>query len=258
MKKLRAVLIAGAGGGIGYSITRLLLKQGNIVIAIDNSEDRLDELKHKLSNWSNQLIVNCGDLSSEEFVKQVISQQNSVFQLDRIVYCVGVTGRGYIENTSLDDWNYIHCQNLNSAFLLIKHSTPWLKLLEAASIVLTASISANTAYAGGGCASYESSKAALVQLSRSAAMELAEWGVRVNCVSPGYVKTGFGDHRDILEDSVYSSNHTKFRPKNIKEIPLKKGCLPDDVAESIEFLLSNKSSYTTGTNLTMDGGYSVY
>jgi NAD(P)-dependent dehydrogenase (short-subunit alcohol dehydrogenase family) len=165
----------------------------------------------------------------------------------------GIVGAvGPIEDVKLEDFDRTLRVNLRGAFLGIKHAAPAMKRQGAGSIINTASTAA--ILAGFGNHIYSASKAGIVQLTRSVAMELGEAGIRVNCVSPGYIPTPMiGIARSLTRDQAEEKIHIieeAFRDTQ----PLSGPIMPEEVAKAALFLASDDSRFVTGQNLFVDGG----
>ncbi len=238
MKK-KTVIITGAARGIGLASARLMNAHGWQVAMVDRDKDELIKAAAQLEGA--QAVV-C-DISSPDEVRSMI---DSIFgwagQIDALVNNAGVADFGPIEETDFARWRRVMATNLDGVFLVTQAATPALKTSRGA-IVNIASISglrASTLRVA-----YGTSKAGVIQLTLQQAVELGEYGIRVNCVAPGPVRTklAMAVHTQDIIDAYHDA------------IPLNRYGLESEIAEAIYFLASERASYITGQVLAADGGF---
>ena len=236
-KKL--AVVTGAARGIGLA-TAILFSQNDYKVAI------VDRDKNELSNLSlaNNLMKSfCYDIS--DFNKVDMMYQEILEWHDRVDVLVnnaGVADFGSIEMTDFNRWNEVMKTNLDGAFMCSQKAISYLKNTKG-SIINIASISglrASTLRVA-----YGTSKAAIIQLTKQQAAELGEYGIRVNCVAPGPVKTklAMAVHTQDIIDAYHDA------------IPLNRYGTENEIANAIHFLASEKASYITGQILAVDGGF---
>jgi NAD(P)-dependent dehydrogenase (short-subunit alcohol dehydrogenase family) len=235
----KVALVTGAARGIGLATTKLFLENGWKVAMIDRDEAELQKASEELSGT---LSIPC-DVSLPNMVEAMITKVQSAFgRIDALVNNAGVAFFKPLEETDFECWRTIMATNLDGVFLCTQAAIPALKASRGA-VVNIASISAVRASTLR--VAYGTSKAAVVHLTKQLAVELGDFGVRVNCVSPGPVKTK-------LAAAVHS-------PEIIKAyydgIPLNRSANEQDIAEMIVFLCSEKASYITGQMIAVDGGF---
>ena len=241
----KLILITGGARDIGRAITKNLAKNGaNLAINFYGSLDEANSLENELKEDKIDALFLQGDMTSEVDVKNFIDQATTKFGTN-IHGLVNVSGglveRRTIDQMDLDFLNKVMNLNLNSSFLTIKHSLPFMS--EGSSIVNFAS-QAGRDGGGPGASAYASSKGAVMTFTRSMAKELGPKGIRVNALCPGMISTTFHDNFTKSEVRSNVANAT----------PLKREGTSDEMASIVKFLLSNDASFLTGVNLDSNGG----
>ncbi len=234
----KTFLVTGASSGIGYETCLAISRQGGKFIAIARRSDFL----LKLISESNQDNVQYTlDLSNIDNIKKFVEL---IPNIDGIVHCAGIVSLAPLKFYSEELMNSIRSINYDSIVYLINQIVKKKKLNKASSIVLTTSIAGLFGMKGNGI--YAASKGALISISKVWANELAVNRIRVNCVSPGMVKT------EITNKSIENLSIEVIQ-EDEKKYPLGYG-EAIQVANPIIFLLSDASSWITGQNLVLDGG----
>ncbi len=237
MSKL--ALVTGAARGIGLATTNRFLEEGWKVVMIDWDGEELRKVSKQLVN----AFAITADISKEGDVKTFMTEVGENFgQLDAVVNNAGVADFGPIEDTTFERWRAVMETNLDGTFLVTKEATRLLKI-KGGAIVNIASISglrASTLRTA-----YGTSKAAVIQLSLQQAVELGEFGIRVNTVCPGPVRTKLAMvvHSQEIIDAYHDA------------IPLNRYGNEDEIANAIFFLCSEQASFITGQTLAVDGGF---
>jgi len=250
--KDKIVLVTGASSGIGAGTAIHFASLGARLSLVGRNKQRLDEVAQKCrESGSPQVFVGVHDLSSGEACVACVQQTIQHFGgLEVLVNSAGILAKGSILTMSMED--YDKCMNINtrSSVVLTKECMPHL-IKSKGSIVHVSSVTGLRAFPG--VLAYNMSKAALDQLTRTVALEVAEFGVRVNAVNPGVIVTEVHKnagmdteaYKEFLEHS--KTTHAMGRVGTV-----------DEVASAIEFLASNsKSSFITGQTLAIDGGRSI-
>lgn len=240
----KTILITGASSGIGRGTAIECSKMGAQVVLTGRNAERLQETLDQMEGNNHLLMV--ADLTIEEDLNSVIDKMPS---LNGVVHCAGISQikmAKFMDKESLDnvfDTNVFGPLLLNSALLKKR------KIQKGSSIVLISSISGVYASQVGESA-YGATKAALSGYAKSAAIELASQGTRVNCIHPGVVET------PLL--SVSNGTFSEEDLENLKKkYPLKRFGQPEDVARCVVYLLSDASSFMTGASLLLDGGFTL-
>lgn len=232
----KTILITGATGGIGKEIVSTCLFLGAKVFAVGRNVNKLDDLAH-----NKKLITIKCDLTDSEEVDVLFSKIES---LDGIVHCAGRIYPYPIKFIKEKQFKEVYSINTENIFTLTARLFNQKLISKNASFVFMSSISVQHPYMGGSL--YVSSKAAIEAFSKSVALEFAHEGIRSNCIAPALVQT------DIYQRT--KNAYTEEQWENIeRQYPLGIG-KPKDVANLTVFLLSNLSSWITGTTIPMDGG----
>lgn len=234
----KTVLVTGASSGIGRATAIECSKLGAKVVITARHEERLKETLSALEGDGHQLIL-CEMTSDDDLTNLV----ETVPMLDGLVCNAGINKLVPIRQLKAEDLNHIFEVNTFSSIILLQKLMKKKKLAEDASVVYTSSISGIGAAAVGE-SMYIASKGALSAFVKAAALECSKKGIRVNAVCPGMVKTEMSDAYDLNEGDN----------EDLKNYPLGRYANPVDIAWAIIYLLSNASSWVTGTNLVIDGG----
>ncbi len=228
----RNALVAGGSGGIGSAVGTLLASAGAHVFSADRAGLAAPEHTTALE----------GDLSRANGCEQLFEAlQRHTAALDVLVHSVGITRDAVLWKLSDDDWSSVLATNLDSAFHLLKRATPMLRARGGGSVVLISSINGERGKFGQ--SNYAASKAGLIGFARSAARELGRFGIRVNVISPGMVRTAMT--ASLPEEHVRRA---------VDESALGRVAEPEDVARATLFLCSDMARHITGQVLRVDGG----
>jgi len=244
-----SILITGAASGIGAATaTELAAAGARKLILMDTSEDRLRDFAFSLP-CERQVII--GDVTDEE-----VWTKADLTGLTHAVVNAGVGAGQPIDEMPFAEWRRIMSVNLDGAFLTLQAAMRAMKG-NGGSIVLTASAAGLKAKPG--IAAYGASKAAVIHLARIAAKEGAASNIRVNAIAPGGVETPIWSNVPFFQNLVETmgSEEAAFRAVGSQATPMGRFAKPEEIASQIAFLLSDKSSFVTGTCLVADGGYSL-
>ncbi|CAN5202327.1 SDR family oxidoreductase [soil metagenome] len=241
-------IVTGASGGIGYAVAKGLAAAGADVGCIDRTDGRLKELVEEIADGGRKAFAVTADVSDFGAMHAAIASVES--ELGPIRYaanCAGINTSVPAMDMTREKWTETIEANLTGTFASCQAEGKAMARAGGGTIVNIGSVSAMIANRGLTQAHYNASKAGVVHLSTTLALEWADLGIRVNTVSPGYTKTPMATHPDVWE-------HVKAFAK---DIPLKRWAEPEEMVGPIVFLLSEASSYCTGSNLVVDGG-SIY
>lgn len=240
--KDKVALVTGGGQGIGRVIGGNLAKSGAHVIFGDiNLENAKKSAKAILANEgsASAILLNVAD---PENVKEVFDLIAKEFKpLDILVNNAGITKDGLFVRMKENDWDRVLAVNLKGSFLCGQQAAKQMMKQRQGTIVNIASIVGVMGNAGQ--ANYSASKAGLIGLTKTMARELAPRNITVNAVAPGFIDT---EMTRVLDE--------KIKDKLIEQIPLSRLGLPDDIAHSVAFLVSDRSSYITGQVMNVNGG----
>lgn len=245
------ILITGAASGIGAALaTRLASGGSKKLILVDRDEDRMRDFAFSLP-CERQLIV--GDVADENLWNNA-----DLTGLTHAAVNAGIGAGTTITETSFEDWRQVMSVNLDGAFLTLQAAMKAIKAAGAGgSIVLTASVAGIKAEPG--IAAYAASKAAVIHLARVAAREGIVDQIRVNSIAPGGVETPIWSNVPFFQELVRSSGSEQaaFKALGKAAAPVQRFAQPEEIAEQIAFLLSDKSAYVTGSCFVSDGGYTL-
>ncbi len=237
--KGKNIIVTGASGGIGNSIIEKLYQTGSNILASGTRSEKLEELKGKHEN----IKILKFDISQsdkiEEFVERATNELGG--RLDCIVNNAGVTQDNLAIRMSLDEWQKVIDVNLTSTFLMSKFAIKKMLKNKSGKIVNITSVVGHTGNLGQ--VNYTASKAGIVAMSKSLAIEYAKKNININCISPGFINTAMTDKLD-----------DKFKDIILSKIPSARLGEPDDIANAVLFLCSNQSSYINGETLHVNGG----
>ena len=240
--KDKVALVTGGGQGIGRVIGDNLAKFGaHVVLGDINLENAEKSAKAILANGgsASATLLNVAD---PENVKEVFDSIVKEFKpLDILVNNAGITKDGLFVRMKEDDWDRVLAVNLKGSFLCGQQAAKQMMKQRQGAIVNIASIVGVMGNAGQ--ANYSASKAGLIGLTKTMARELAPRNITVNAVAPGFIDT---EMTRVLDE--------KIKDKLIEQIPLSRLGLPDDIAHSVAFLVSDRSSYITGQVMNVNGG----
>ncbi len=245
--KDQVALITGASSGIGRATALLFAQNGANVVAVGRNEGELQKLVDESRETAGTIKVQLADVTERSQTDRVISDTVSQFGgLNVLVNAAGILKNGTIENTGLDDWDRMMDINVRSVFSLMQKCLPHLEQ-SSGNIVNVSSVTGLRAFPG--VLSYCVSKAAVDQLTRCAALELAPKGIRVNAVNPGVVVTNLHKRGGMADDA-----YEKFLENAKNTHPIGRAGEPEEVAELIYFLASDKAKWITGVTYSIDGG----
>ena len=237
--KNKNIIVTGASGGIGNSIVGKLYNSGANVLATGTRVEKLEELKKKFK----ELKILKFDILQHDEIEEFINKATDALggTLDCIVNNAGITKDNLTIRMSLEEWTRVIDINLTSTFLMSKYSIKKMLKNKSGKIINITSVVGHTGNAGQ--ANYTASKAGIVAMSKSLAIEYAKKNINVNCISPGFISTAMTDQID-----------EKFKEAIIAKIPSNRLGKPEDVANAVVFLSSGDSDYINGETIHVNGG----
>ena len=237
--KDKKIIVTGASGGIGNSIIKKLNDCGANILATGTKIEKLEELKSKFKNVK---IIKF-DISQSDKIEEFI--ENATKELDGSLNCIvnnaGITQDNLAIRMNLDEWKRVIDINLTSTFLLSKFAIKKMLKNKSGKIINITSVVGHTGNLGQ--ANYTASKAGIVAMSKSLAIEYAKKNININCISPGFIKTAMTDKID-----------EKFKEVIISKIPSARLGEPEDIANAVLFLASDQSNYINGETIHVNGG----
>lgn len=243
----KVVVITGASSGIGRATALLFAENGAKVVAVGRNEKELNALRDEALKKEGSIKIYLADLCETTQIERCFSYLNENFgQIDVLVNAAGIIANGSIENTMLEDWDKMMNINLRSLFFMMQKCVPLLAKTQG-NIVNVSSVAGTRSFPN--VLAYCVSKAAVDQLTRCSALELAPQGIRVNAVNPGVVVTNLHKRGGMEE-----KNYENFLEHSKTTHPIGRVGEPQEIAELIYFLASEKASWITGANYEIDGG----
>ena len=255
--KDKVALITGGSSGIGRAAAVAMARQGAKVALTARRAERCQEAVDEIEGMGGEALALPGDVADAEHVEALVAATVERWgRLDIVVPNAGINGVfAPIEDITPEEWDQTQHINVRGTFLTVKYAIPHLRAAGGGSIVVVSSVNGNRIFSNFGFTSYSCSKAAQVTFAKMAAVELAQWAIRINVVCPGWTKTSVGGNtfaRDIDKIKI---------PREYPEgmVPLQqRPASSEEVANVILFLASNEASYVTGTEIYVDGALSLF
>ena len=233
------IIVTGATGGIGNSVVKKLYDAGANILATGTKSEKLEELKKKFEG----IKILKFDISQtdnlENFIEDATKQIGG--KLDCLVNNAGITQDNLAIRMSIQEWKKVIDINLTSTFLISKFAIKKMLKNKKGKIINITSVVGHTGNLGQ--TNYTASKAGIVAMSKSLAIEYAKKNININCISPGFIKTAMTDKID-----------EKFKEVIISKIPSARLGEPEDIANAVIFLASSYSDYINGETLHVNGG----
>jgi len=241
--KDQIALVTGAAGGIGLAISRALASEGvRVAVHYNTQADQAKELADELGTLVFQAdLADSGE--AESLVERVVGVMGG---LDILINNAGITiGGQAVVDMPLEDWHRVVGINLNSVLYMCKSALPHIRAQGGGAVVNIASNVVNTL--PGGAAAYATTKAGVVALTKVLSKEEAQYGIRINAVSPGIIHAGMGV-------GALERRAPEVRQHFLNTIPMRRSGGAGEVAEAVLFLVSPSASYITGQHLNVNGG----
>jgi meso-butanediol dehydrogenase/(S,S)-butanediol dehydrogenase/diacetyl reductase len=243
----RVAIVTGASSGIGEATARKLAHEGAGLVLLASPDDReqVARVADELTSVGSRTVAMAADISNARTARDVVQTAMREFgRLDHVVNNAGIIGhRGFFDET-VEEFDRMMAVNVRGMYLLATEAAK--AMTDGGSMVCTASVSS---WLGEELqVAYNTSKGAVLMIVRTLGLELAPYGIRVNGVAPGYIRTRIS--RDRLADRAYWS-------KSRSRIPLDRPGEPEEVANVIAFLLSDEAAFMYGSIIPVDGGQSA-
>jgi NAD(P)-dependent dehydrogenase (short-subunit alcohol dehydrogenase family) len=240
----KTILITGASSGIGRATAIECSKMGAQIIITGRNDVRLNETYFALTPHPDLHLKFTADLND---IKNLTNLVESLPPLNGVVHCAGIVKPLPFKFATKDQIDSIFSINFNASAILSQQLVKSKRLQKSASIVFLSSISSSfVSYSGG--ALYTATKGALNGLAKGMAIELATQKIRVNCICPGMIET------NIMNEGIITNDQLR---EDAKKYPLGRYGKPDEVAYAAIYLLSDASQWVTGSNLLIDGGFTL-
>ena len=233
------IILTGSTGGIGSAILEKLHKCEANIIATGTKKEKLDLIKEKFKN----ITVKQFDISNHSSIEKFIEECNNIFdnKIDILINNAGITQDNLTIRMKDEEWNKVINLNLSSTFFLTKNVIKKMLKNKSGKIINITSVVGHTGNIGQ--SNYAASKAGLVGMSKSLALEYGKKNIKINCISPGFIKS---EMTDKISDN--------FKQILEGKISLGRFGFPQDVANVVLFLSSNLSDYITGETIHVNGG----
>lgn len=241
--KGRVAVVTGSGRGIGRAAVEALGREGVKVAVLDIASDRVEETVSGLSAAGVEAVGACGDICSPSDVESMFGKVLAAFgRIDILVNNAGFTRDKYLTKMSLDQWSEVIDTILKGAFLCTKAALPSMMERNWGRIV---NISSRAHLGNPGQTNYAAAKAGLIGFTRALAYEQGKFNITANAIAPGFIET------ELLKSlSTYSA----LREAALSRTPLPRLGVPQDVADAIVFLCSERAGFITGETLHVTGG----
>ncbi|BDQ04822.1 MAG: short-chain dehydrogenase [Candidatus Dojkabacteria bacterium] len=243
----KKAIVTGASSGLGVQFAKALARYGADVAILARRKERLEKLAEEIQSMGRKCIPIQCDVTVESQIQQAVKQVEQEFgKIDILVNNAGVVSAYPTEDLPLDEWNRIIQTNLTGVFLMAKHVAQVMKKHGTGSIINISSIAGFVSFEGISVAAYGASKGGVVNLTRYLASEWGKYGIRVNSIAPGFFPSemtqAFVDDPNML---AYIKSRTA----------LDRWGKDGELDGLLIYLASDASSYTTGQNIAVDGGW---
>lgn len=237
-----SVVVTGGGSGIGKACALRLAGHGPVVV-LDRDGEAATATLAEIEAVGGKGLSYAVDVTDDEAVAAAVGAAANTLGPPRVLLnCAGMGVRKNLLDTTVEEWRRVVDVNLTGYFILLRHVVPRMKDSGGGSIVQIASIAGHIGY---GYPSYTAAKGGVLSMTRQLAGELAPFGIRINSISPGVVRTGI--NRDTLSQEA-------IRDATIGNIPVGRLGEPEDIAAVVAFLAGHESGFVTGADLVVDGG----
>jgi len=233
------IILTGSTGGIGGAILESLYNNNANIIATGTNQDKLNKIKEKFS----KVITKKFDILEHNSIEKFVDECSDIFQnkIDVLINNAGVTNDNLTIRMKLNEWNRVINLNLTSTFLISKNVIRKMLKNKNGKIINVTSVVGHTGNIGQ--ANYAASKAGLIGMSKSLALEYGKKNIKINCISPGFIKS---EMTEKINDN--------FKQTLLEKISLERFGKPEDVANAALFLSSDLSNYITGETIHVNGG----
>ena len=255
--KSQVAFVTGAGSGIGKAAAIKLAQNGGKIALVDLHKENVEEVKNQIEEMGSEALVLEANISHPEEVEECYRRTVDQWgRLDVVFANAGINGEvAPIEDMDPKDWELTISNNLTGTFLTVKYAIPHLKS-NGGSIIITSSINGNRVYKNFGMSAYSTSKIGQMGFGKMAALELANYGIRVNIICPGAIDTNINENTWKEKENLKKVEIPVKYPQGNQPLEHKAG-KPEQVADLVLFLASGQSSHITGSEIYIDGAESL-
>ena len=248
----KVALVTGGASGLGAESARRLAREGAAVVLTDLAVEAGEAIARAIAEAGGRAAFLAQDVTDEgDWVRVVAGAVERFGKLDVLVNNAGISGGPFeLMTHSLEDWRRVLSINLDGVFLGLRHAGPAIAAAGGGSVINLSSILGKVAMPG--AAAYCASKGAVLMLTKAAALEWAPHHIRVNSIHPGFIDTPM-----VAGALLRSDNGNEMRDMIISRHPLGRLGEPREIADAVVFLASEESSFMTGSELMVDGGYTA-
>ena len=247
--KGRVVVMTGAGSGLGKQMSKAFAKQGADLVIMDIKTDTLVELKQELEKENVRVLAIKCDVTSTEEINYAAKRSEEVFgKVDILVNCAGSARNNGVLDMNDSDWEFTINTDLSSVFKVTRAFANIMKKNNYGRIINISSMYGLVGNTEIHTIAYHSAKGGVINFTRAAAAELAEYNITVNAICPGYFYT------ELTKDVLDTEEYKKFADSHV---PMKRYGKEGELDAGAIFLASDEASYVTGAILTIDGGYTA-
>lgn len=252
--KDKVVFITGAAKGIGRAITQGFAEEGGVLALADLDYAELEKVQKELEGVAPKVLIYKLDVTKEAMVRDIVDTViKDLGGIDILINNAGVSTMNYFWNITEEEWDLNMDVNTKGVWMTTKTVVPHMMTRKAGKIVNTASMAGKIGAALE--AHYAASKFGVIGFSQAAAKELAPYGININCVCPGFVKTSMQEREIIWEAKLRGiEDPEEVRKEYVKQTPLERICYPEDVAKVVLFLASSDADFMTGQAINVTGG----
>lgn len=244
----KTVLVTGGGRGIGRTLAIAMGEAGANVIVVSRTLKDLDETVQEIEKTGKKGYGIAADLTKREDVERMMDKVRSICaSLDVVINNAGMNIRTPALEVTDEEWDKIIATNLKSAFMVSQTAAKWMKEASGGTIINMSSVAGHVALRTG--VVYGATKAALIQMTKTLALEWSKYNIRVNAIGPWYFKTPLTE--GLLQDEVYLN-------EILAQTPMKRVGNIEELIGPALFLASSASSYVTGQTLFVDGGMTIF
>ncbi len=254
----KITFLTGSGRGIGRAIAEKFAKEGAIMVLTDIDKEALMETLEIVKKYSPSSVAYELDVTNEKMVQDTVRKTIEKFgRIDMLLNNAGVSSMNHFWELTEEDWDFNMNVNAKGVFFVTKAVAPYMMKQKKGKIVTTASMAAKLGAPL--LAHYSASKFAVLGFMQAVAKELAPYGINVNSVCPGFVKTSMQDREVVWEAKLRGiDDPEKVRKEYIDMTPLGRLCYPEDVAKVVLFLASEDADFLTGQAINVTGGACVH